>query len=196
MTRERTLERMVKITRVLSRRQKDLTLILSNIHDPHNVSAIFRSCDAFGVPRVHLYYTDTAFPVLGSKSSASARKWVDSVRHRDAETMVAQLRQQGHQILSTGFSDSARSLIEWDLTRPTAIILGNEHDGVGPELKRLAPDEIYIPMQGMIQSLNVSVAAAVILAEAWRQRTMAGMYDRPSLDPESMQTLIEAWSRK
>jgi len=196
MTRELTQRRQERIREVLCRRQRDLTLVLANIHDPHNVSAIYRSCDAFGVPRVHLYYTQTAFPALGSKSSASARKWVESVRHDDAAAMVAGLRSDGHQILGTGFSPRARPLTEWDMTRPTAIILGNEHRGLDPELEERIDGEVYIPMQGMVQSLNVSVAAAITLYEAWRQRQAKGMYDTPSLDAAIIEERFVAWCAK
>jgi tRNA (guanosine-2'-O-)-methyltransferase len=196
MDRERTPRRLERIRSVLAKRQKDLTLVLSNIHDPHNVSAIYRSCDAFGVHRVHLYYTDTAFPVLGRKSSASARKWVESVRHTEAAAMAASLREQGCQILATALEKDARPITEFDLTRPTAVILGNEHRGVEPELQALADHCAYIPMQGMIQSLNVSVAAAVTLFEAWRQRQAAGLYDEPSFDAQELAVLEEAWSAK
>ncbi|MGE4299062.1 MAG: TrmH family RNA methyltransferase [Desulfovibrionaceae bacterium] len=196
MTYERTPARQARIHSVLANRQKDLTLVLANIHDPHNVSAIYRSCDAFGVPRVHLYYTHTAFPNLGLKSSASARKWVESVRFSDAAALAASLRAEGRQILATGFGPSARRLMDCDLTRPTAIIFGNEHDGVDEELRTLADAEVYIPMLGMVQSLNVSVAAAVSLYEAWRQRQAKGMYDAPSYDPEEMAAYLAAWLDK
>ena len=191
-----TDRRLERIRGVLARRQKDLTLIIANVHDPHNVSAIYRSCDAFGVLKVHLYYTDTAFPTLGLKSSASARKWVQSERHADAGVLVNGLKDQGYQVLATGFEDQARPMVDYDLTRPTAVILGNEHRGVDPELRALATDVAYIPMQGMVQSLNVSVAAAVTLFEAWRQRRAAGMYDAPSLDPGELAALEEAWCAK
>jgi len=192
----RTSQRLDRIDDVLRRRQKDFAVVLANIHDPHNVSAIYRSCDAFGVPRVHLYYTNEAFPILGKKISASAQKWVETVRHRDAASMVGGFREQGFQVLSTGFTPTARPLIAYDLARPTAIIFGNEHRGVDPELKELTPDHVYIPMQGMVQSLNVSVAAAVMLYEAWRQRQASGCYDRVSLSEEELETLAEAWKKK
>lgn len=197
MTAEkRTEARMARICGVLSRRQKDLTLVLANIHDPHNVSAIYRSCDAFGVGRVHLYYTETVFPVLGSKSSASARKWVESVRHKEARAMAEVLQAQSMTVMATSFSPRAIPVVEHDFTKPTAVILGNEHRGVDKELLDLAHGEIYVPMQGMVQSLNVSVAAAVILFEAWRQRSAAGLFDSPSLPPDELQAMISAWSAK
>jgi len=194
--RERTDNRKQRILHVLARRQKDLTVVLNNIHDPHNVSAILRSCDAFGVNAAHLLYTDTAFPLLGHKSSASAKKWVAIKRHKSARELVETLEASGFQVLSTGFSPAAKPLTDWDMTRPTAIILGNEHDGVAQELQTLAPGHIYIPMQGMVQSLNVSVACAVILYEAYRQRMGKGMYGRASLTPEEIREHYDAWIAK
>ena len=194
--RERTDNRKQRILDVLARRQKDLTVVLNNIHDPHNVSAVLRSSDAFGVGEAHLLYTDTAFPQLGHKSSASAKKWVELKRHKSARELVERLRASGHQVLSTGFGPGAKSVADWDMTIPTAVILGNEHDGVAEELQGLVTDHIYIPMQGMVQSLNVSVAAAVILYEAFRQRMVKGMYDEPGLSAEEIQAKYEAWIKK
>ena len=194
--RERTDNRKQRILEVLARRQKDLTVVLNNIHDPHNVSAVLRSCDAFGVGSAHLLYTDTVFPQLGHKSSASAKKWVELKRHKSARLLVEELRNSGHQVLSTGFGPGARPLTDWDMTMPTAVIVGNEHDGVALELQTLAPDHIYIPMQGMVQSLNVSVATAVILYEAYRQRMEKGMYAEASLTPQEIETRYDAWIKK
>lgn len=190
----RTPQRRRRMEEVLAQRQDDLTLVLSNIHDPHNVSAIYRSCDAFGVSRVHLHYTTTPFPALGSKSSGSARKWVESIRHKDARALFAGLREAGFQILATSFSPQATPLRRWNFLRPTAVILGNEHAGVEEELTREADGELYVPMHGMIQSLNVSVAAAVILAEAARQREDAGFYARER--PADFEARLAAWLEK
>ena len=191
-----TPERLARIRQVLAFRQPDLTLVLANIHDPHNVSAIYRSCDAFGVEEVQLYYTHTEFPELGNKSSASARKWVRTRRHCNPAALQEYLGAKGCQILATSCSPLARPLEEWDFTRPTAIIMGNEHGGVDEELIAAAHGELYIPMYGMIQSFNVSVAAAIILAEACRQRKNAGMYAAPALSPKEMEQRILEWSNK
>ncbi len=208
--RPRTEQRKTRVRRVLAHRQPDLTLVLANIHDPHNVSAIYRSCDAFGVQRVRLYYTDTAFPVLGRKSSGSARKWVETVRHENPHTLAEDLRRmRPHaagphaadeivpvQLIATGFSEQAKPVTAFDFTRPTAFLLGNEHRGVDPELAALADAEAYIPMRGMVQSLNVSVAAAVMLFEAHRQRALAGMYEHCAFAEEELAAMEAAWIRK
>ncbi|BDV00809.1 tRNA (guanosine(18)-2'-O)-methyltransferase [Thermodesulfomicrobium sp. WS] len=184
-----TETRKARLRRVVAARQLDLTLVLHNIHDPHNVSAILRSCDAFGVGRVHLLYTRESFPNLSEASSASARKWVDTVRHRDAASLVAHLQGQGFSVVATGMSSDAVPVMEWNFTRPTAVILGNEHRGLDPDLAALVSHTVCVPMYGMVQSLNVSVAAAIILYEAMRQRRAAGLLERPALDPEAQEVL-------
>lgn len=188
--------RKMRLTSVLEKRQPDLTLVLNNIHDPHNVSAILRSCDAFGVFGIHLYYTKERFPALANSSSGSAKKWVELTRHREAGTMIGALREQGMQIIGTGFSATARPLMEIDFTRPTAIVLGNEHRGMDPDVKAFVPDELFIPMFGMVQSLNVSVAAATILYEAMRQRRAAGMYDTTPLSSEQFEEVYGEWCKR
>lgn len=194
--RSMTERRRARIEQVLMCRQKDLTLVLANIHDPHNVSAIYRSCDAFGVASVHLYYTTCAFPALSKKTSASARKWVDTVRHDDQASLFAALRTRPCQVLATSCTATARPVGEYDFTRPTAIIMGNEHAGVPEELIPHVDGEVYIPMYGMIQSFNVSVAAALMLAEASRQRAAAGMYERLSWTDGEYAERLALWLEK
>ena len=194
--RSMTERRRARIEQVLRHRQKDLTLVLANIHDPHNVSAIYRSCDAFGVASVHLYYTTCAFPALSKKTSASARKWVDTVRHDDRESLFVALRARPCQVLATSCTPSARPVGDYDFTKPTAIIMGNEHAGVPEELIPHVDGEVYIPMFGMIQSFNVSVAAALMLAEASRQRREAGMYERMSWTNVEYAERLALWLEK
>ncbi|MDR3361993.1 MAG: RNA methyltransferase [Desulfovibrio sp.] len=194
--RHRTAAREARILQVLNLRRKDLTLVLNNIHDPHNVSAILRSCDAFGVPEVHLYYTDTHFPAIAAGSSASARKWVKTVRHRDAASLTASLRAGNMRIYAASCSDSAVTLHDLDFTLPSAFILGNEHRGLDAEFAVLADAEVYIPMYGMIQSFNVSVAAALLLGEASRQKKAAGQYARPTYSAEELAAMYTEWIEK
>ncbi len=194
--RAMTERRREKIERVLRLRQKGLTLVLDNIWDPHNVSAIYRSCDAFGIPEVHLYYTRCPFPQLSRKTSASAFKWVGTVRHSSREEMLEALRAQKMRILATSCSPVSLPLTSYDFTKPAAIIMGNEHTGVSPDLLPLVDGEVYIPMYGMVQSFNVSVASALILAEASRQRAVVGMYERMLWTEAEYAARLNAWLEK
>ena len=194
----RTLRRQARIRGVLSRRQPDLTVVLENIHDPHNVSAILRSCDAVGVLRAHAVYTVEEPPpgVFARQTSASAAKWVDVERHVSAAACFEILRGHGFQILVTSLDLGSRSLYEWDLGTPTALVLGNEMRGVSSEASALADGAIAIPMMGMVQSLNVSVAGAVCLFEAFRQRWEAGVYEASKLDDAALSAMEEDWLRR
>lgn len=192
----RTDERLAKLRAALRHRQPDLSVVMENIHDPHNVSAMLRSCDAVGVLRVHLVYTSESFPDIGAKSSASARKWVDRVSHRSVGECYAHLRSEGFAVYATRLDPQARSLYDLDLTRPTVFVFGNEHRGVSDEAASQADGSVMIPMLGMIQSLNVSVACAVSLFEAARQRLRAGAYDGPKMSDEELERLLKIWAMK
>jgi tRNA (guanosine-2'-O-)-methyltransferase len=191
----RTSRRQERVRGVLSRRQPDLTVVLENIHDPHNVSAILRSCDAVGVLRVHTVYTIEEAPAgaFARQTSASAAKWVEVERHHSVASCYEELRREGFCILATAIGPKAKSLFTWDLTEPTALVLGNEMRGVSEEALALADGGIKIPMAGMVQSLNVSVACAVCLYEAYRQREAAGAYDSPKLSAAKLESLEEDW---
>ncbi len=194
----RTTRRQERVHSVLERRQPDLTLILENVHDPHNVSAILRSCDAVGVLQVHAVYTIESPPpgMFARQTSASAAKWVDVVQHDSVSSCVAELRGSGFQVLATALGQESRPLHDWDLTRSVALIVGNEMRGVSDEALTLADGMIEIPMVGMVQSLNVSVASAVCLYEAFRQRLAAGAYDAPRLPPEVLAGMEQDWLKR
>jgi len=181
---------------VIERRQPDLTLVVENIFDPHNVSAILRTCDAVGVLRVDLVYTVEPFPKLGKKSSSSATKWIERRKHRSIEACYRLLRGEGYRILASRVGENASPVYQTDLTGPTAIVLGNEHRGVSDEAAGQADALVGIPMMGMVESLNVSVAGAVFLYEALRQRTEAGLYSRARLKEAEQAVMLEAWLKK
>jgi tRNA (guanosine-2'-O-)-methyltransferase len=191
-----TEERLKRIKRVLGRRQPDLTVVMENIHDPHNVSAMLRSADAVGVAEVHLVYTTQQFPELGKKSSASALKWVTRRKFQSIESCFDDLHARGFTIFATHLSRHAVSLYDVDLTKNVAFVFGNEHTGVSDEAATLADVNFQIPMMGMIQSLNVSVACAVTLYEALRQRIEGGLYKRRRFPKHEYEALLKEWSLK
>ncbi|MGD8111309.1 tRNA (guanosine(18)-2'-O)-methyltransferase TrmH [Vibrio sp. TRT 17S01] len=186
------LERYNRIQQVLKTRQTDLTLCLEEVHKPNNVSAVIRTADATGLHKVHAVWPNEMRTL--SHTSAGARNWVEVETHDTIETAIHTLKEQGMQVLVTNLSDSAVDFRQIDYTKPTAVILGSEKIGASEQAKKLADQDIIIPMIGMVQSLNVSVASAVILYEAQRQREAAGMYDcEKSALPEAVihRTLFE-----
>ncbi|EKO3923089.1 tRNA (guanosine(18)-2'-O)-methyltransferase TrmH [Vibrio metschnikovii] len=171
------LERYQRIQDVLKARQTDLTVCLEEVHKPNNVSAVIRTADAVGLHQIHAVWPNEQMRTL-SHTSAGARNWVEVQTHNSTLEAVSHLKETGMQILVTNLSEHAIDFRAIDYTQPTAIIFGSEKSGISPQALQLADHDIVIPMVGMVQSLNVSVASALILYEAQRQRQQAGMYDR------------------
>lgn len=184
------LERYHRIHQVLKARQTDLTLCLEEVHKPNNVSAVIRTADATGLHKVHAIWPDEMRTL--SHTSAGARNWVEVETHHSIDEAITQLKAQGMQVLVTNLSEGAVDFRDIDYTKPTAIILGSEKVGASEQAKKLADQDIIVPMVGMVQSLNVSVASAVILYEAQRQREAAGMYQRENsaLDQETINRIL------
>jgi tRNA (guanosine-2'-O-)-methyltransferase len=189
-----TNERRHKIESVLSKRQNDLTVVLENVGDPHNISAVMRSCDAIGIQEI--YVLNTKMPrhkKWGARSSSSAAKWLTVHQFENAEECFAELRKKYSTILTTHLATDAVSLYQLDLTKPTALVFGNEHSGVSEEIIKLADGNFIIPQVGIIRSLNISVACAVSLYEAFRQKHNSGHYEKQKLDAESYSSLFKQW---
>ena len=190
-----TPERTEKLTRVLSHRQPDLTVVLENVFDPHNISAVMRTCDAVGVQEV--FILNTKIPrhnKFGARSSSSATKWLTVHAFEDAVACFSAIRLRYDRILTTHLGESSVGLYELDLTRPTALVFGNERTGVSDEIRALADGNFLIPQVGIIQSLNISVACAVTLYEAYRQKEQAGHYHRSDLESPLKQKIWSDWS--
>ena len=192
----RSVQRRERVLEVLRNRQADLTVVLENIHDPHNVSAILRSCDAVGVLRVELLYTQERFPVVGKKSSSSANKWLQMRRHTSAQDCFHTLHREGFTIHATHLGGTAVSLYDLDLTEKVALVFGNEHRGVSDEIASMADGNFHIPMRGMIRSLNVSVAAAVSLYEGMRQRLRRGANTSSTIPDGDIAILFDEWMKR
>ena len=190
-------QRKEKLVSVLDKRQDNLTIVLENVFDPHNISAVMRTCDAVGVQEV--YILNTKIPrhkKWGPKSSSSAAKWLSVHQYENAEECFSSLRKRYSSILTTHLTNDALSLHQLDLTRSIALVFGNEHSGVSDEIRVLADGNFMIPQVGIIQSLNISVACAVTLYEAFRQKSLAGHYNRQRLDDLRYNELLKEWSFK
>ncbi len=190
-----TPERRDKLNSVLNKRQTDITVVLENVADPHNISAVMRTCDAVGVQEI--YILNTKIPrhkKWGPKSSSSAAKWLTIHEFENAAACFSSLRKRYSTILTTHLSTDAVSLHELDLTVPIALVFGNEHSGVSDEIRELADGNFIIPQVGIIRSLNISVACAVSLYEAFRQKNAKGHYNREGGEDVMKQELLRKWS--
>jgi len=176
-----TDERREKVDRVLECRQPDLTVLMDRVRKPHNFSAVIRTSDAAGLYEIHAIAASGCLPTI-SHTSQGAENWVRVQRHDNAEDAVRAIRNRGMKLVAASLSKQSVDFREYDYTRPTAIVLGTEYSGVSPELLEHVESEICIPMLGMTRSFNVSVACAIILFEAQRQRVNAGYFDRRRLD--------------
>lgn len=189
-----TNERRHKIESVLSKRQNDLTVVLENVFDPHNISAVMRSCDAVGIQEI--YVLNTKIPrhkKWGARSSSSAAKWLTVHQFESTKECFAALRKKYSTILTTHLSTDAVSLYQLNLARSVALVFGNEHSGVSDEAIQMADGNFIIPQVGMIRSLNISVACAVSVYEAFRQKQMASHYEQQKLTADEYSTLFKQW---
>lgn len=192
-----TAKRLEKLKKAIGHRQPNLTVILENINDKHNLAACLRSCDAVGVSEVFiLYHGKQPERKLGKNAAASATKWLDIHRYYSVDELFNHLRKRDYKIFTTGLGKESLSLYSLDLTENVALCFGNEHEGVSEEAIKLADGNFNIPQMGMIQSLNISVACAVSLYEALRQRTEAGMYDKAQYSDLDYKIKLEDWCER
>lgn len=189
-----TPEREKRLRDVIAKRQPDLSIVLENVEDPHNISAVMRTADSVGVQDI--YILNTKIPrhkSWGVRSSSSAAKWLSVHEYEDATACFEALRARHERIFATYLSGGALDLYQMDFTKSTALVFGNEHSGVSDEIRALADDSFVIPQVGIIQSLNISVACAVTLYEAFRQKTLAGHYDGNDLTGDYKIALQTQW---
>jgi len=189
-----TPERTDRLESVLSKRQPGLTVVLENVFDPHNVSAVMRTCDAVGIQDVYILNHKIApHRKYGARSSSSAAKWLSIHEFTDANACFTELRKHFKKIYTTHLSTDAVSLHQLDLTEPVALVFGNEKFGVSEEIIAMADGNFIIPQVGIIRSLNISVACAVSLYEAFRQKNNAGHYNEPQLKGAPLELLRASW---
>lgn len=187
-------ERFNKLKKILSRRQPDLTVLLEDVQKPHNLAAIARTCDAVGIDEIHAVTNIKALR-LSQMAAGGIRRWVALNKYKTTEAAFENLKSQDMQIVVTHLSDETIDYKKIDYTKPTAIIAGSEYEGVSDYAVEHADYCISIPMLGMVQSLNVSVAISIILYEALNQRKEAGMYENNRLPIHKYKKKLFEWSQ-
>ena len=187
-------KRLRRLKDVLEKRQKDLIVFVDNVKNEHNFSAIIRTCDAVGVLYIYYYHAEGKKAKINEGITQGSHKWVFIEKVDNPINKVREFKEKGFQIVATWISKDSVDFRSVDYTKPTVIIVGNELQGVSPELAELADEKIVIPMFGMAQSLNVSVATGIILYEAQHQRWKKGMYDKPSLSEEEINRILRKWA--
>jgi len=188
-----TPERFARLKRALARRQPDLTVLMDRVHKSHNFSAILRNCDAAGVLEAHVVDPEQELN-LHHGTSAGTKKWVQVNRYEEVADAVDHVKAEGFTIVAAHPSEGSLDFREIDYTQPTAIMMGAELHGISEEGLALADRHIEIPMLGMVHSLNVSVATALILFEAARQRAEAGLYDVSRLSADDFDRRLFEWA--
>jgi tRNA (guanosine-2'-O-)-methyltransferase len=184
--------RFLRLKAVLERRQPDLTVLMEQVNKPHNFSAILRNCDAVGALDAHVVLPEKGID-LHHHTSAGTSKWVRVQVHETTREAADHLKKSGYRLLAAHPAGGARDYRRVDLTLPTAFVVGAELDGLSEDGLALADDLVMIPMAGMVRSLNVSVATALLLFEAFRQRQDAGFYDAPRIPPERLEKVLFEW---
>lgn len=187
-------KRLERFKSVLEKRQKDLVVFVDNVKNEHNFSAIVRTCDAVGVLYLYYYHEEGKPAKINEGITLGAHKWLFIEPVEDKLSKLKEFKEKGFQIIATWISEDSTDFRSVDYTKPTVIVVGNELRGVSPEVAELADKRIVIPMFGMVQSLNVSVATGVILYEAQKQRYEKGMYNKPSLTQEEIERILEKWA--
>lgn len=168
------------IQEVAYKRQRNITVILENIHNSHNVGAVMRTCDSMGIPEIYLLNSDNPAAMknfkLGKRTSSGARKWVDVFIYHDIPACVHDVRLKYDRLIGTHIGSQTKTLYETDLTGSVALVFGNEAKGISGDLIAQLDANMIIPQVGMVKSLNISVACAISLYEAYRQRSVQDMY--------------------
>lgn len=186
--------RRARLREVAYRRQTNFTVILENVHDPHNISAVLRSCEAVGILEVYVVYTEPGlqeeFLTVGKKTSAGSRKWLDVMYYTNLDNCFRAVREKYDYIYATHMAKDAVLLHDLDLTESVALLFGNEHDGVSEAALAQTDGNFLIPQMGMVQSLNISVACAVSVYEGLRQRQAKGYYAADNPTPAERQEAI------
>ncbi len=164
------LSRQERIDQVLAHRKEDLVLVLEDLSEEHNISAILRTAEGFGISKVFIIHSLEKKPKLSSNVSSGASKWLKIEYSTSAVKCLENLRNEGFSIYGTYVNPSAQSLWETKFEGKVALVMGNEAHGISDNVIKLSDHIVYLPMQGLTESFNVSVASALFIYEIVRQK--------------------------
>lgn len=189
-----TSQRFNRLTSVLEHRQPDLTVILENVFDPHNVSAVLRTCDAVGIQDIYIL-NDRIPPhkKWGYKSSSTAAEWLTVYQFTDAESCFNEIKKKYSKIYTSYLGETSQDIYKMNLAESAALVFGNETYGVSDNIRKYSDGDFIIPQVGIIKSLNISVACAITLYEAFRQKKEKGHYEQSRLPIEERKSLEKKW---
>ena len=187
--------RFKRIKDVLNSRIQDLTVLIEGVNKPHNLSAIIRTCDAAGVFQANFICNHSEVKTFNSTAQGS-QKWVKLNNHESYLSATNTLKKRGFKLYGTSLNENSIDYRDLDFTKNTCFVLGAEKWGLSKELTAQVDKSIYIPMHGMVQSLNVSVAGAILLFEAIRQRKNKNLipYDGKGLNQEEYKNTLFEWT--
>tara|TARA_B100000963_G_scaffold361319_1_gene396138 strand:+ start:2536 stop:3195 length:660 start_codon:yes stop_codon:yes gene_type:complete len=187
--------RFRRIKNVLDSRMGNLTVLVEGVNKPHNLSAILRTCDAAGVYKAHFVCQDNHIKTFNSTAQGS-QKWVKLKNHKTYTSAAKDLKKNGFKLYGTSLNKNSIDYRKLDLTKNTCFVLGAEKWGLSKEMISMVDESIYIPMHGMVQSLNVSVAAAILLFEAIRQRNAKNLIpsEGEGLNKEEYKNTLFEWT--
>ena len=187
--------RFQRLKSVLNKRISDLTVLVENVEKPHNLSAIIRSCDAVGILEAYAIFNKEKFLTFNSTAQGS-QKWVQINQYKETTEAIKILKNKGFKLYGTNLSPKSIDYRECNFTRSTAFVLGAEKWGISEEASSLMDEHIHIPMRGMVESLNVSVAASSLLFEALRQRKVANLIPESGegMSKETYKTKLFEWA--
>jgi len=188
-----TKERIEKVRRILSLRQPDLRIVLEEVTNTHNASAVVRTCDAAGILYLDIISQKKDPLPVNEAISTRAEKWIQFNYYSSASECFASLRKKGVKIAATHLGEETLPYTELDYTQPLAVVFGNESEGISEEALNLADYKIKIPLIGMVQSLNLSVSVGIILYEAMRRRKEEGFYKKRGISPEEFEKYFKQW---
>lgn len=186
--------RFEKFKQVLRQRQHDMTLVTDQVHKAQNISAMIRTADAVGIPEVHMVQPVRGHLVYHNTAGGSGR-FVGTEVHPDIDTALSTVRAKGMRLFGAAWSERAVSFRDVDYTQPFALVMGAEKYGLSETAMASVDEHLTIPMIGMVESYNVSVAAAIILQEAMQQRMRSGQYDQPDPQDEASRLQLFRWAQ-